>query len=233
MGLRAWLLGVVLVATNHGVASTLVRLDKQDQHMSRVVVISTDAGASYKPVWAGVKEGVIDHPGAQYNFFCAQVTRPSRYKEVGVFTVVPASPRITAMLSRVHDLGQVNADAAAGMQLAVWELEEDDEVDLFGGNFRARPTIVVKWWADMFLREAEKPALSGSEVYVVAHPTYQSMVVMNYVPAVPPIPGGAPNGAPGLSYLPWGGRANEVPVGGTLYLVAAGLAAMWGVLCRR
>lgn len=226
-----------MVATNHGVAGTLVRLDKQDQHMSRVVIVSTDAGASYKPVWAGIKEGAIDYAGTQYNFFCAQVTRPSRYKEVGVFTVVPASPRVAAMLSRVHDLGQVNADAAAGMQLAVWELEEDEDADLFGGNFRARPTIVVKWWADMFLREAGKPALPGSKVYVVAHPKYQSMVVMNYVPAVPAVPGGAPDGAPGgtpgLSYLPWEGEANEVPVVGTLYLVAAGLAAMWGVLCRR
>lgn len=218
-------------------ADTAVRLDRQNLHMSRIVIVSTDAGITYKPVWAGIKEGVIDHPNDHYNFFCTQVKRTSRYGKALAVSVVSANARVTTMLSRVHDLGQVNADAAAGMQIAIWELEEDTDIDLSGGNFRARPTIAVTWWATRFLEEAVKAPYYDTRAYVVSHPIHQSMLVLNYVPA-PYIAGaGKGKGTP----LPYGaipdsaGRGNQptyyVPSPDTALLVLIGLGIM--VFLRR
>lgn len=227
---RVLLLVSILLFYSTSSASTLVRLDKQNTYMSRVVIVSTDSGTTYKPVWAGIKEGAVDYTYSQYNFFCTEVRRPSRFKEVGAFTIVPAERRTAVMLSRVHDLGQASADAAAGMQIAIWELAEDTEIDLSSGVFRARPTIAVRWWAEGFLREAGKHRLGGSQTYVVAHPIYQNMIVLNYIPMPEGGRGGKRNGL--IPYLPTpdGGGAQDhihiVSTTSTLYLVLIGLVIM-------
>lgn len=218
---KAWLivavvllcLGLFVSLSAHG--QVKARVSEQDRRMSRVVPISTDGGKTWKPVWAGIKTGVIARTDAPYNFFCNEVRRPSRFNETQEYLQIPASPRLRAMLSRSHDLGQLNADAAAGMQLAIWEIAEDDEPDLSKGTFRARPTLAIAFWANEFLSHSKRPEVPGTSVTVFAHPESQNLVVLNYEA----LPGAwRDRGQEGLT-----GRVNHVPEPSTLWLLGFAL----------
>ena len=216
----------------------VVRLTSQDQHLSRIVPISTDAGKTWKPVWAGVKNGRVGnstHPavlGTDYNFFCLEIRKPAIYGQPGTFAASDGLPWVSArsesmiwaVFSRAHDLGQVNADAAAAMQLLLWEIIEDDgNIDLSSGHFRARPTNAVRSWFDTFakLTRSEVP---GTVLIGFSNPVAQNMLALGYsapnigVPVVPPVPYGGDGTSIWPSYNP-----KPVPSPGTLALVVTGL----------
>ena len=219
----------------------VVHLTSQDRHLSRVVPISTDAGKTWKPVWAGVKNGRVSNSthtailGTDYNFFCVEVRKPAIYGQPGTFAASDGLPWVSArsesmiwaVFSHAHDLGQVNADAAAAMQLLLWEIVEDDgDIGLSSGKFRARPTNVVRSWFNTFtkLTRSEVP---GTVLVGFSNPVAQNMLALGYsapnvgVPVVPQVPYGGDGTSIWPSYDP-----NHVPSPGTLALVVAGLFAI-------
>jgi len=209
-----------------------VQITEQDLRMSRPVPISLDGGKSWTNVWAGIKTGHTST--GEYNFFCAEVRMPSTFGKQTTYTAAhDASPPVRALVSRAHDLSQLNPDAAAAMQLVLWDLQEDGEADLRKGSFQARPSPQVKLWADLFKMQSNKPELEGSRVTILRSHGTQDVVVMDYgkrpvVPLPEPAYGGraVPDPRCVITDLPPACPPTKVPEPGTLLLLGLSLVAL-------
>lgn len=209
-----------------------VQITEQDLHMSRPVPISMDGGKSWTNVWAGVKTGHTST--GEYNFFCAEVRMPSAFGKPTTYSAThDAPPRLKALVSRAHDLGQLNPDAAAAMQLVLWDLQEDGEANLRKGSFQARPSPQVQMWADLFQMQSNKPELEGSRVTILRAMASQDVVVMDYgkrpvVPLPEPSYGGraAPDPRCVITDLPRVCPPTKVPEPNTLLLLGLSLVAL-------
>lgn len=168
----------------------------------RTIEFSTDQGHSYQSTVAGNfmwtrLGGDYDGGGAegQYITYCVDLSQHVSYGQTYSFDVIdplaaplPTSGMGSERAGRLSELfgrywaNDFDSDQAAGFQLAVWEIVNDDDLDLEDGDFRVRHAGKAQDWATDWLGSIDGTGPSTA-LAVMGSSTYQDQVFMIPTPA--------------------------------------------------